>query len=95
MRFCGKLTSLAGNMMKEISSKLNIQMLIVTHEDSLSEIADQCWFVKREKGGQSIVENRSGQKKSGSYRNKIKIKKEKVIWQKQKCYRILLSRLMQ
>lgn len=62
MRFCGKLTSLAGNMMKEISSKLNIQMLIVTHEDSLSEIADQCWFVKREKGGQSIVENRSGQK---------------------------------
>lgn len=61
-RYCGKLTSLAGNMVKEISSKLGIQMLIVTHEDSLAEIADQCWFVKREKGGQSLVENRSEQK---------------------------------
>lgn len=61
-RYCGKLTSLAGNMVKEISSKLGIQILMVTHEDALAEIADQCWFVKREKGGQSLVENRSEQK---------------------------------
>lgn len=57
-RYCGKLTNLAGNMIKEISHKLGIQILMVTHEDNLSEIADKCWFVKREKGGLSIVEDR-------------------------------------
>jgi DNA repair exonuclease SbcCD ATPase subunit len=55
-RYCGRLTPLAGNMMKEISSKLGLQIIMVTHEDSLSEIADKCWFVRRENGGPSIIE---------------------------------------
>ena len=54
-RYCGRLTPLAGNMAKEISKKLGIQILMVTHEDSLSEIADRSWQVKREKGGWSTV----------------------------------------
>lgn len=56
-RYCGKLTPLAGNMAKEVSQKLGMQIIMVTHEDSLSEIADRCWFVKREKGGWSVIEN--------------------------------------
>lgn len=54
-RFCGKLTALAGNMAKEISQKLGLQILMVTHEQELREIADKLWTVKREKGGWSEI----------------------------------------
>lgn len=55
-RYCGILTPLAGNMMKEISVKLGIQNIIVTHEEALSDVADKLWKVKREKGGWSNVQ---------------------------------------
>lgn len=75
-RYCGKLTSLAGNMMKEISQKLGIQIIMVTHEDSLSEIADKSWLVKREKGGWSNVQA-VGIQEVKQEENKPKLKRRK------------------
>ena len=75
-RYCGKLTSLAGNMMKEISQKLGIQIIMVTHEDSLSEIADKSWLVRREKGGWSNVQA-IGVQEVKQEENKSKLKRRK------------------
>lgn len=75
-RYCGKLTSLAGNMMKEISQKLGIQIIMVTHEDSLSEIADKSWLVKREKGDWSNVQA-VGIQEVKQEENKSKLKRRK------------------
>jgi DNA repair exonuclease SbcCD ATPase subunit len=41
--------------MKEISSKLDIQIIVVTHSQDLENIADRCWRITRTKGGESIV----------------------------------------
>lgn len=75
-RYCGKLTSLAGNMTKEISQKLGIQIIMVTHEDSLSEIADKSWLVRREKGGWSNVQV-VGVQEVKQEENKSKLKRRK------------------
>lgn len=56
-RWTGALTELAANMMKEISRELNIQIIIVTHDDRLKEIADKSWKVERGKDGVSIVKS--------------------------------------
>ncbi len=55
-RFCGALTPLAANMMKEISLELGIQIIVVTHSQDLENIADRCWRINRVKGGESIVQ---------------------------------------
>lgn len=56
-RWTGDLTPLAANMMREISKKLNIQIIMVTHDKRLKEISDKFWTVHREKGGESIIDN--------------------------------------
>jgi hypothetical protein len=47
MRFCGALTPLAANFMKTISHELGIQLIIVTHDNQLSTLADASWRVER------------------------------------------------
>lgn len=54
-RFCGDFTSLAASFMKEISHKLKIQILLVTHNRDLVEIADRCWEVTRNTDRVSVV----------------------------------------
>lgn len=48
-RWTGNLTESAANMMKEISKKLNLQIIMVTHDERLMEIADKSWVCKKEK----------------------------------------------
>jgi len=48
-RWTGNLTELAANMMKEISKKLGLQIIMVTHDERLMEIADKSWLCKKEK----------------------------------------------
>jgi DNA repair exonuclease SbcCD ATPase subunit len=48
-RWTGNLTELAANMMKEISKKLELQIIMVTHDERLMEIADKSWICKKEK----------------------------------------------
>jgi DNA repair exonuclease SbcCD ATPase subunit len=48
-RWTGNLTELAANMMKEISKKLELQIIMVTHDERLMEIADKSWLCKKEK----------------------------------------------
>ena len=41
-------------MIKQISEKLNIQLIIVTHEEALKECADRTFIVKFEKGSSNV-----------------------------------------
>jgi DNA repair exonuclease SbcCD ATPase subunit len=54
-RWTGALTERAANMMKEISGKLGIQIIMVTHDERLSEVADRSWHVARDKNGVSVL----------------------------------------
>ena len=46
-KWTGKLMGRAGEMIKEISEKLGIQIIMVTHEPELSEIADRSFLVEK------------------------------------------------
>jgi DNA repair exonuclease SbcCD ATPase subunit len=72
MKFCGALTERAAQMMKEISHKMGIQMIIVTHDDRLKEIADRSWEVSRVKGGISVVRGLYEEVKPVIVRRRIK-----------------------
>ena len=54
-KFTGELSKLAGQMMKELSHRLEIQMIMITHDKSLADIADKAWEVKHD-GKFSTVE---------------------------------------
>lgn len=54
-KWAGRLTKFAGNMMKEISQKLNLQIIMVTHSEDLMEIADRSWVVSRDQDKISVV----------------------------------------
>jgi ABC-type transporter Mla maintaining outer membrane lipid asymmetry ATPase subunit MlaF len=45
MKNMGKLISMGGQVLREISHKLNFQIIIVTHDDALIEIADRSYQV--------------------------------------------------
>ncbi len=44
-RFLGDYTAKAGQMLKEVSHKLGVQIIMITHEDELAEIADTSYRV--------------------------------------------------
>jgi DNA repair ATPase RecN len=51
----GELLLRAGQLITEVSHGLNIQMIIITHEPELAEIADRAWRVVRQKTGRSAA----------------------------------------
>ena len=51
----GELLLRAGQLIAEISEGLNIQMIIITHEPELAEIAHRAWRVVRGKNGRSAA----------------------------------------
>lgn len=51
----GELLLRAGRLIAEISHGLHIQMIIITHEPELAEIADRAWRVVRGKNGRSAA----------------------------------------
>jgi hypothetical protein len=69
-RFLGDLIEKAGDMVKEISSKLDIQLIITTHDNRLKEIGDRSWQVIRN-GEYSIV------KQEGIFEERRMLKKLK------------------
>lgn len=44
------LQPLAGKMLREISEKLGIQLLVITHEEELEDCADRVFVVRQSKG---------------------------------------------
>ena len=54
MKNMGKLISLGGQILKEISHKLGFQIIIVTHDEELMEVADRSYQVTHD-GNKSIV----------------------------------------
>ncbi len=75
MKFVGKgeLLDRAGQMLKEISHKLGIQLIIVTHEPQLAEIGDIAYLVEHKKG-KSHVSLIKGQIE----KPKLKLKRRKL-----------------
>lgn len=56
----GKLSVLAGEMVKEISQKLNLQIIIITHNSDLIGVADRCYKVKYNGKFSEVTENLEG-----------------------------------
>lgn len=54
-KFSGSLVKISGEMMKDISKKLGIQIILTTHSEDLMEMGDRSWVVTRIKGGESVV----------------------------------------
>jgi len=52
----GELLDQAGQMLIEISHSLKLQLIIITHEPELIEMADCAWHVSRNARGESKVE---------------------------------------
>ena len=51
-----ELRPLAGNLLKELSNKLNLQILMVTHDEEMIDIADKIFVVKKVKGISEVKE---------------------------------------
>lgn len=51
----GELLMRAGALIAEISHGLSIQIIIITHEPELAEIADRAWRIERRKNGRSVA----------------------------------------
>ena len=47
MKNLGSLVSLGGEMLREISHKLGLQLIVITHEPALADIADRTYTVER------------------------------------------------
>jgi DNA repair exonuclease SbcCD ATPase subunit len=54
MKNMGKLIVLGGQVLKEISHKLNFQVILITHDEELIEIADRSYQVSHD-GNKSVV----------------------------------------
>jgi len=52
--FLGQLSDKAGSFVREISKKMNLQFIIVTHDENLTPIADRVWKVTHD-GKHSVV----------------------------------------
>lgn len=54
MKWTGELSVLAGRVIKEISGRLNMQVIMPTHDKKLIEIGDRVWHVEHD-GTKSVV----------------------------------------
>ena len=55
-RFVGSaLIEKAGVMLREISTRLGIQFIVVTHESELSEVGDRSWLVEHKEGISNVI----------------------------------------
>jgi len=50
------LRPLAGSLLKELSNKLNLQMIIISHDEEMIEIADRIFLVNKDKKFSKIEE---------------------------------------
>jgi DNA repair exonuclease SbcCD ATPase subunit len=58
MKWTGALIVKAANMMKEISRELGIQIIMVTHDSELEEVADRTWQISHDGDRSSIIQGR-------------------------------------
>lgn len=73
MKNLGKMVSLAGQVLREISHKLDFQLIIITHEDELIEIADRAYHITHD-GNKSHAKLVKGEPINDS--RKIKISRQ-------------------
>ena len=53
-RFCGELTLKALQIVQKLSQKLNLQILIITHEPEIANACDRVWEVKNPKNKSNV-----------------------------------------
>jgi DNA repair exonuclease SbcCD ATPase subunit len=56
--FCGSLSEIAGIVLKDLSVKLNFQVILTTHDNNLIKIADKIFSVINKNGKSTIVPRR-------------------------------------
>lgn len=54
-RWTGGYTERVAHMMRDTSKELTLQIIMVTHDKKLKEIADRSWITERIRGGVSVV----------------------------------------
>jgi DNA repair exonuclease SbcCD ATPase subunit len=54
-KWTGSLTEEAAVMMKEISKNLGLQIIMVTHDERLMDVADRSWLCRKGKSGISTI----------------------------------------
>ena len=59
-KWTGKLVHLTGVIMKELSKKLKFQVILITHDDDLIEIADKIFKIEHVKGKSKVKVIRKG-----------------------------------
>lgn len=57
-KFTGSLLGRFAEMLKEISRLMGIQIIMVSHDSSLSEVADKTYTVRKEKGVSHVYEEK-------------------------------------
>lgn len=62
-----ELLDRAGQMLREISHKMGLQLLITTHQPKLAEIADRSWTVSLENGVSKVVPNYASEGGRGAH----------------------------
>ena len=67
-KWTGRFVGRFGQVLKELSEKLGIQMIVVTHDPELLEVADRSWEVIRKEG--SEVRRLGGEEKPKLKRRK-------------------------
>lgn len=55
---CGKLTELAGMVLKELSTILNFQVILITHDDNLTRFADRIFKIVLKNKKSRIIQRR-------------------------------------
>jgi DNA repair exonuclease SbcCD ATPase subunit len=72
-RFTGEYTELAGKMLKEVSQKLGIQVVMITHSRELMGIADRVWEVTKEQGRSVVrrVDRKEGRRENPNLRARL------------------------
>jgi DNA repair exonuclease SbcCD ATPase subunit len=70
-RFTGAYVEVAGKMLKEVSQKLGLQIIMVTHSIELANLADRYWTVERN-GDRSITRSSQEDEGTPALRSKLK-----------------------
>ena len=64
LRFLSRdLRPLAGEMIKEFSQKMGLQVIMVSHEDAMIDVADKILTIRKNADGRSVVESRDIEEK--------------------------------
>lgn len=76
-RFLGRLTSKAGEMVKEVSKRVGMQIIMITHESELADLGDKSFLVEKVDGISKVtVVEEPMAYRSGELKRRLKRRKK-------------------